>query len=456
MLAEVRRTIEQLGMLEQNDRVIVAVSGGPDSMALLHILLTLQAEYSLELFVAHVNHMFRGAEADEDADYVKKIAVQWGVSCFVTRIDVPARMVDRGLSAQVAARETRYQYFNHIAAITDATKIAVGHNADDQAETVLMRFLRGAGPEGLAGIPAVRGGIIRPLIDIFRDQIEEYCCARQIEVRRDPSNLKPVYLRNRIRHQLLPVLEKEYNSALRRNIINLADILQAEEIYWAEIVCREMDSCVCWCDDGPHILAAPFKGIAIALQRRLLRALLAKMDISGAGYVHIEGLRELVIGGTVGQCADLPGMYFTVKLYSDIVFKQKHSRYLPKAVPQLPLNIPGTTRVPELGLVVNTSFELERHTELPGGYLFDWEKLHKPMYVRTRRPGDKFYHLGIGHRKKLKEFFIDKKVPQAERDKVLIVTHGEEILLISGYYVDDRLLAVSDTKRILRIVIGEG
>jgi tRNA(Ile)-lysidine synthase len=456
MLAEVCRTIKQLGMLEQNDRVIVAVSGGPDSMALLHILLTLQAEYSIELFVAHVNHMFRGAEADADADFVKKIASRWGVPCFATRIDVPARMVDRGLSAQVTARETRYQYFNHIAAITGATKIAVGHTADDQAETVLMRFLRGSGPEGLAGIPAVRGGIIRPLIDVFRAQVEEYCCAQQIEVRRDPSNLKPVYLRNRIRNQLIPVLEKEYNNALRRNIINLADILQGEEGYWTDIVRKEMYSCVSWCDDGPHILAVPFKQVALALQRRLLRAILAKIGISGAGFFHIEGLRELVIGGTVGQCADLPGEYLAVKLYSDIVFEKKRSRHLPEPVPQLLLNIPGSTDVPGLGIVIHASLEAARHAELPGGYFFDWERLNKPIYVRTRLPGDKFYHTGIGHRKKLKEFFIDQKVPQAERDKVLIVTHGEEILLIFGYYVDDRLLADGDTKRILRIVIGEG
>lgn len=458
MQPDVRRTIEQFAMLLQHDKVVVGVSGGPDSMALLHILLSLKVEYSLELYVAHVNHMFRGSEAQADADFVRETARQWDVPCFIINADVPARMITRGLSAQVAGRETRYQYFNHITAITGATKIAVGHTADDQAETVLMRFLRGAGPDGLAGIPPVRSGIVRPLIHTRRNQVEEYCCTQNIDFRRDASNLKPVYLRNRIRNQLLPLLEGEYNNSLRKNLVNLADILQGEEDYWSNMVNLEFDRCVQHLDDGPHILAAPFKQSALAIQRRVIRKLLTDMHISDAGFLHIEKLRELLTQGVVGQATDLPGAYFAIKTYCSVVLKKKQSRTAIEPTPQIALTLPGSTYVPELGIVVQTTFVAQTDVDTGqfGGFAFDWDRLNKPICVRTRRHGDMFYHNGIGHRKKLKEFFINQKVPQDQRDKVPIVTHGTEILIVYGYYVDKRLLADKDTKSTLQIIIREG
>lgn len=459
MLARVRDTIRKFDMLNICDKIVVAVSGGTDSMALLHIMRYMQKEYKLLLYAAHVNHMFRGVEADKDAAFVANICKAWEIPCFVTRINVPAIMAERKLSAQEAAREVRYQFLKHVAAITGSNKIAIGHNADDQAETILMRFIRGSGPEGLMGIPATRLGIIRPLVEIFRVDIARYCQEWGIETREDSSNKKMVYLRNRVRHNLIPYLENDYNKQLRKNLVILGEILQGEEAYWSEIVENELSRTVLWQDGTPYIQIEQFNAVSRALQRRILRAVFQRKEIIGAGFIHVEQVRDLLVRGSVGASLHLPGNWRVMRHYAHVTLEKElpgEGGIINIPEPVL-LKVPGIVRLPAAKLVAESTVESGECTGRSGTRVarFDLEKLQSPLYVRTRKPGDKFFHMGIGHRKKLKEYFINRKVPRVERDRILLVTHGDDILWIVGYYADERYLAHNASQRVLCIEFRE-
>ncbi|MFH1001963.1 MAG: tRNA lysidine(34) synthetase TilS, partial [bacterium] len=216
MLEEkVLQTIKKFDMLSFNDRILIGISGGPDSVTLLNILLSFKKRYNLSFFIAHLDHMLRGRESDEDVNFVKNLAQVFGLPCEIKSSNLTKITRKEHLTLEEAARKYRYKFFLETARKFETNKIALGHNADDQVETVLMRFLRGSGLEGLMGIPPVRGKIIRPLIECSRTEIEEYCKENKIEYRVDSSNKEVVYFRNKIRLELLPLLSKSYNKNIK-------------------------------------------------------------------------------------------------------------------------------------------------------------------------------------------------------------------------------------------------
>src|SRR3990167_1819674 len=229
MLDKIKKTIKELSMLVSGDRIVVAVSGGIDSVVLLHALTGLAAEYRLFIIVAHLNHCLRGGESDRDEVFVKRFAEKLGVTCVCERMDIRL-LFKKGDSLQDIAREARYSFFDRIAKRYKADRIATGHNMDDQAETVLMKFLKGAGLGGLCGIPKVKGKYIRPLIEITRKEIEEYAEGCRLKFVKDSSNKSAKYLRNRIRLKLMPILE-EYNPSLKKDLARLSRILERDDVY---------------------------------------------------------------------------------------------------------------------------------------------------------------------------------------------------------------------------------
>src|SRR3989304_8936645 len=231
ILRKFEQTIKRFNMLQKGDRVIVACSGGPDSVALLHLLNQIKEKYDLKLFVAHINHKLRGQESDEDERFVKRLAQNLRLDSYARSFDVARIARKKKLSLEEAAREVRYEYLNKLALRLRATKISLGHNADDQAETVLMRLIRGTGALGLTGMSIVRGKIIRPLLQIKREEIEEFLKEQNLGSRIDSSNLRQDYLRNRIRLELLPHLKRNYNPKIIDTLNRTASILSAQEDY---------------------------------------------------------------------------------------------------------------------------------------------------------------------------------------------------------------------------------
>ncbi|HHY76985.1 MAG TPA: tRNA lysidine(34) synthetase TilS, partial [Clostridiales bacterium] len=224
----VEETIKKYNMLNYGDSVVVGFSGGPDSICLLHILMELKDKLGLNIYAAHLNHQFRGKEADEDALFVENICKEWGIQVYVKTFNVPAYAKEKGLSSEEAGREIRYKLFYEVAEKVNANKIAIAHNMNDNAETVLMNLFRGSGIEGLKGIEAVRDKIIRPLINVRRDEIESYCREKKLNPRIDKTNLEPIYSRNRIRLELIPYIEKHFNSNIMSTLQRLSEIANME------------------------------------------------------------------------------------------------------------------------------------------------------------------------------------------------------------------------------------
>ncbi|MBO9371414.1 MAG: tRNA lysidine(34) synthetase TilS, partial [Chloroflexi bacterium] len=329
LLREVRDFIRRHDLLNVGDGVVVGVSGGPDSLCLLHLLLRLRDECRLQLHVAHLHHGARGEDADADAAFVADLAREWGLPATLAREDVPAIACQHKLAFEEAARRIRYAFLAHVAGRVGATKVAVGHNADDQAETVLMHFLRGAGLAGLRGMrPATPFAeyrllqkvdrfplpdhlpiLIRPLLGTPRARIEQYCAEQGLTPRFDRSNLDTTYFRNRLRHELLPLLET-YNPNIRRRLCHTAEVVAADyellvqmrEWAWGQVVREETEEAIV-------LDRAGWQAQPLALQRALLReaAYRLRPHLRDVDFVHVEAAVRVARAGTTGAQATLPG-----------------------------------------------------------------------------------------------------------------------------------------------------
>ena len=293
LLLKVESIIEKYEMIYEGDRIVAGVSGGPDSMCMLHILLRLKDKYNLSIFVAHLNHQFRGKEADDDAEYVKHICEEWGIPVFIKVFDVPAYAKETGLSAEEAGREIRYKLYDEVAKKVNGEKIAVAHNMNDHVETILMNLLRGSGIEGLKGIEAVRDRIIRPLINVERDEIEEYCWMNGISPRIDKTNLQPIYGRNKIRLELIPYIKNNYNPNIMSTLYRFSDIAFLENDYMdkeAENLFFEVASNY---KNSIKYNIDKLVKLHPALQRRVIRIGLGKIlgNLKGIEYKHIEEIK---------------------------------------------------------------------------------------------------------------------------------------------------------------------
>ncbi len=454
LVPAVQACIDAYIMLPSGASVMVAVSGGPDSMALLSVLYHLRHQYALTLMVVHVNHQLRGEEAERDALFVENQASQLGLPFYQTRVDVKALQRAAGLSPQHAARQLRYAAFHALQQARGATHIALGHTADDQAETLLVRLLRGGGPAGLSGIPAIRSPFIRPLITTSRDDIIRYLKTTSIPWVVDSSNSQRAYLRNRLRLDLLPVL-KQYNPRIVNRLNELAEMVGAENEILKEQTRRLSEHVVHWRSGGRAIVqCVPYRAAPLALQRRLLRQLIDTLlpfpDV--VGFRHVEALRQFVLTGTPGKRLTLPAGIIG-ESYSDTVFIwHRHSASVPSGSWMLP--VPGEIDLPEFQIrlyadVVTSDVRVREAS--PNSAYLDKKRIQAPLSVRFPQPGDRFQPLGAPGRKKVKDFFIDHKVPRAERPYVPLVVSGQEIVWVVGYRIADACKVRPETRWILRL-----
>ncbi|NPV53664.1 MAG: tRNA lysidine(34) synthetase TilS [Firmicutes bacterium] len=473
----IRVVIEDYRMLEQNDRVVVGLSGGPDSVALLHILYSFAGEYRLILHVAHLNHMFRGNEAEEDARFVKEFADSLGLPCIVESYDVPAYLRRTGRSPQEGAREVRYDFYRRVARDVGANKVALGHNADDQVETILMRLFRGSGLTGLTAIPPVRaeGDItyIRPLIRASRSEIAAYCEANNLATRLDASNVKPKYLRNKIRLELIPLLEREYNSRIREALLRTADILRLDSDYIEGMAAAAFqDALFDWTEDSVILDCGALFRQHGAIQGRIIRQAVARLrggEVKDIESEHIHSVLAMARRGVSGASLDMPGGIMAEYEYGKLRLRieTRGAAPLPErpVVPERVLVIPGVTRIPELSCEIEARVLDIGEMPLPRegrkrarGYrvcleeFLDSDAIPGPLVVRTRRHGDRFRPLGMDGTKKLKEFFIDLKIPRGRRDRIPLIVAGDEIIWVIGYRIGERFKVTGATRKVLHLV----
>jgi tRNA(Ile)-lysidine synthase len=318
-LDKIKSTIEKYHMLERHDRILVAVSGGPDSVTLLHVLHAIKREYMIDILIAHLDHKFRGKESEADRKFCEGLAKKYNLQIVSEEIDVPKIAKEKGISPEEAARFERYDFFKRTAKDRGIKKIAVGHTRDDQAETVLMRIIRGAGMSGLGGIHPVKDihgfKIIRPLIEVSRKEIEFFIKDNHLEYKIDSSNEKTIFTRNKIRIQVMPVLEKDFNPNIKEVLANMAENLQAENDFITEYAGKKLRSVSKIKGNEIIIDIRRLKRHPEAIKKRILRAGLEKLkgDLRRFGYQHWTEIDDLIDSRPVNSRVDLPAGISIVK-----------------------------------------------------------------------------------------------------------------------------------------------
>lgn len=464
LLRKVSDYILRHRMVERGDKVLAAVSGGPDSIALLHILYLLKDDLGISLHVAHLNHMFRGEESEKDAFFVAETAELYGLPATVESVDVPSYRSRRRLSKQAAAREVRFRFFLECAGQVGASRVALAHQADDQAETILINFLRGAGTGGLKGILPVRDGLyIRPLLNVRRSEIEIFCSEMDLAFRQDSSNLKTVYTRNRIRLNLVPLLEKEYNPELVPALLRLGEICREEDSFLEHLAARAFQGALLGSDSRRVSLSLDqLKDSPPAVRRRVLRRAWQAVS-GGAGHLdfqHIEGALDLIDSGTTGSQAVMPGNIVAERTYSALELKAAGGRQgLPGYIYQL--RVPGATYIPEIDITVSAGLypaegDLSPRNLPRSEALLDFGKLPPDIFVRRRLDGDIFQPYGQVSPLKLKDFFIKQKIPREERDRVPLVCTPKEIIWVGGIRTGEKWKVCDGTKKLLHLKLVPG
>jgi tRNA(Ile)-lysidine synthase len=455
MRNQVMKYISEQQLCDRGATVIVAVSGGADSVALLDILASL-AELQLKLIVAHLNHSLRGAESDGDEAFVRELAAQYGLPCEVGRADVRELSNMHKLSLEEAGRAARYAFLHQLAAQYRAHAIALAHHADDQAETVLMRLLRGAGASGLAGIaPKTGNGLIRPLLGITRGEIETYLQARGLAFRTDSSNADTSFLRNRVRHELLPYLAT-FNPAVRDRLVATAAALAADEVLleavtdaafarYGKISAGEVTLCLSGLAQEPA-------GVRLRLYRRAI--FLVKGDLARLGSRHLHDIDRLVFSANPSGSLDLPDDIRVARDYARIFFNSAQER-VEHRLPETFLAGPGEYFIPGCGrIMVEEAFFPGPAVEIPPGIAyFDAEAVPFPWLVRAFNAGDRIIPLGMTGHKKVKDIFIDMKVSLERRYRIPLLFSGDRLIWVCGLRVSAETRVTERTVRVLRAEI---
>ncbi len=440
-------------MLRAGERVAVAVSGGPDSVALLWALMELRSELGLLLSVVHVNHGLRGAESDADEAFTRELARSLELECVVES----ARLGEGGENLEQAGRRCRLQLFRRLIAEQRADKVATGHTLTDQAETVLFRFLRGAGTAGLAGIhPVLEGCIIRPLIDVERAEVLDYLRASGRPWREDSTNRSLDLARNRLRHELLPQLEREWNPSICTALAQVADWAREEERYWCEQLERLEATFLRVEDRAVCLDAAQWEALPPAVQRRLIRRAMEKVrgNLLGVGFAHIEQVRGLLTMEEGHGRTQIPGVDAFRSFHQVRLAPSGEDRGLEGRNFCVPLVIPGTYEVPysrkRLILELRPLPEaIQRYNEESGR--LDWDLVPRPLWLRNWRPGDYYQPLGYSSAEKLKTLFQERRVPLWERRRWPVVASAREIVWARGFGVAGGLAARAGTRTVLEI-----
>ncbi|MDI6785973.1 MAG: tRNA lysidine(34) synthetase TilS [bacterium] len=457
---KVKNLIYQKELIKKYDKIIIGVSGGPDSIALLHFLREVKEEYKIQLYIAHLNYMLRGEESKEDEYFVKKIAQEYKLAFFIRRVVLSRK---RGISIQEEARNKRREYFIEISGKIGANKIALGHNYEDQTETIFMRIMSGCGPEGFKGIPVKRELtknviIIRPLLDLQKKEIEEYLNTNNISFRVDSSNLEKKYTRNKIRIDIFPKIKK-INPKFEKSLRRIANLWQKDNEYLEKIAEKQKDKLIINNSCNEIIINnEELKQLPWCLKSRIIRILLKKFyeNINKINFSHINDIVSLTTSSPNAEVG-LPNSIRVFRRYNELVINKKKKEELFNYEYQV--KIPGTIYLKEIKAKMEFKENLFQNKELSKNKLeitLDYDKIAFPIKIRSRKAGDRFHPLGLNGSKKVKDFFINKKISSYKRKRIPLVIDRTKILWITGMEISELAKIGKDTKRILQIKYFHG
>lgn len=457
MIDKIKKYCEQNKLFHKVDGMVVGVSGGADSICLLEVLYSLQEEYGYKLRAVHIHHGLRGKEADSDEIYVKEFCSMRSIPLQVYHFDIKALAKEKGMSEEEVGRHVRYSCFHKALAHFNNGMIAVAHHQDDQAETVLHHLLRGSGLKGLGAMRPKRQRIIRPLLSVGRQEIENFLDGEGIAYQTDASNFESIYTRNKIRLELIPYLKKHFNPNIIASLNRTADLLQQDEDYLNIITKDAYDACVQPSEKGFLVNGSMFNTYHRSIKTRILRMIFLEgmYGLKDLSYDHIDNIISLFYKET-GKRVHLPRQLMAEKNYEGVQI-YKYADYEKGKIYHQIHDLPTKIKLEELG----KSFLLEKQLieqvplKVKNHYTkcFDYDKIVYNLTLRTRQPGDYIYLKGLKGKKKLKNFFIDQKIPRDQRDDILLLADGSEIVWIIGYRENYKYRITDETKAYLGIKI---
>lgn len=440
-------------MFQPGDKVLVAVSGGPDSVAMLHVLHTQSREYGITLHIAHLNHGIRGEQSNLDEKFVRNLAHTFGLEITVERMDVPSLRVEMKMGVEEAARIIRYKFLLDTYTHIGASKIAVGHNADDRAESVLLNVIRGTGIDGLGSIRPIRGNIVRPLIDTPRSDIEAYIRENALPYRVDESNMDINYTRNRIRHELIPLLESNYNPQVKDALVRLAQIAADQSNFIADLTVESINRI----SEQGIINPQLFLELHSALQYQIIRSEIQRLkgDLRDVAFEQVERVIDALSSGED----------FTITLPSGRIYAQRKDKLfqIRGAVEQVQvepfdyvLKIPGRTVIDQIALAIDTEI-IEGaiiHKAAANEVLIGANAITGTLRMRNIHPGDRITPFGMHGTKKLQDIFVDKKIPKPDRARAAVVVDDEKILWVVGIISSEAGRVTDKTRQTIRMTAG--
>lgn len=455
----VLNTIKKHNMIEEGDRIIVGLSGGPDSVCLLHILHRISLETNIRVYAVHLNHQIRGLDAHLDALYASKLCHKLGIACFIRSIDVPKYCAENGLGLEDGARNLRYKIFREVKDRIGANKIAVGHNKNDQAETVIMRVMRGTGIKGLSGMDYVRSdGIIRPILDLNRSEIEDYCKENLLAPRIDSTNLEPMYSRNKIRLKILPYMRDEFNDNIIDTLVRMSKGMRLDNEYidiQAKSAYRDSSKKY---SNGVYLFVDKIAAQHDAIKLRMV--ILAIQDTIGSvrsfDKKHFEDVLGLLDESKVDKQINLPRGLITYRkkdyiLFTKEVISYEEVSYDYGVIQGEDLHIEEIDKIFKSRLISIDEFDKDNIRD--GRQYIDADKLNNKLRLRNRLQGDKIRL--VGGSKKIKDLFISIKLPREKRSYVPILFDGDTAVAVCGYRVSVDYKVDEKTTKILEFRIED-
>ncbi len=459
MTDKVLAYIKQYHMISEGDRIVVGVSGGADSVCLLLMLLEIRKSLPIELYVVHVHHGIRGAEADEDAVFVKQLCEINDISFYLFWEQVPEYAKQHALSIEEAGRKLRYEAFEQVKETCHASKIAVAHHKDDQAETVLFHLFRGSGLKGLGGMKPVRGDIIRPLLCLERSEIESFLQEREQTYRTDATNEETTYTRNIIRHEVIAVAKAQIQEQVVVHIADTAMRMQQAEQFVEQYAKKEYGNVVTVQEDVYRIHVKALSDIDPFIQTYIIRMCMEQLaekwkDIAAG---HVKDVLDLA-AKDVGKSISLPQNMTARRDYEDILIYKKDVD-TDKVTVCENVTVPGTIYLEN---DVCIDFQVEA-CENKGDIVqkkytkwFDYDKIESDLLLRNRKTNDFMCINSNMDRQTIKTYCINEKIPKEERDQLLLLADGSHILWLIGYRISEQYKVTKETKNILKVRVYGG
>ncbi|MCD6435928.1 MAG: tRNA lysidine(34) synthetase TilS [Clostridiales bacterium] len=453
MIKQMQKTIDEHNLLEIGDKIIIGLSGGPDSVSMLYGLLALKEKYHIEIYAVHLNHMIRGALADKDQEYVENLCKSLNIPIYSFRKDIPKMSRELKMTEEEVGRKVRYELFEKVCSEVNCDKIAIAQNKNDQVETFIMRVIRGAAIDGLASIKYIRDEkFIRPLLGCARKDIEDFCEKNNLKPRIDHTNYETEYFRNKVRIKLIPHMIETYNPNLIDTIYRNVEIIQKDLDYLESEALKEFNKF-----EMNNISLDRLNELHPAILSRVLRKIIENKigylrDVSSG---QIEELEKVILRRNTGKKVIIKGIVFQVENRALKIYKSQSDN---KIEFSQGLSFGENTVIVDKNEAYKIILEIiDGNKIIKGDKLtayFDYNKIKGDIILRNRKDGDKFAPLGLkGKSKKLKDYFIDAKIPREKRDKILIFQDLVGIFWIGGYRLSENYKVCANTIKMLKIKI---